>query len=203
MLAAGTSMLLMIPSASNKRVLHPGKVLESNAEKVVCQFEEPITPAEGMDLIAFANIKDKFHQQGVRVIAYRALTETPIIELLRTGEPVSAEQRQTYRVASAAGDVRAKVGKEPSCLVVDISAEGFGAIVSAEYKLGAMVQVLFSLETYTINTAVRVQTVRQRADGQYRCGFLVAEKNNPARRVLQAMSLIMQRRQMRRLAGAA
>ena len=196
-------MLLMIPSASNKRVLHPGIVLESAAPHVICQLEEVISPEPGSNLIAFGLLKDQFHQQAVRVVAYRPTPKSPIIELLCTGDPVSAEQRQVYRVSAASLDVRAKVGKEPSCLVVDISAEGFGAIVATEHQLGSIVQVLFSVDEHTMNAAVRVQTVRQRGDGKYRCGFLVAEKGNPARKALNSMSLAMQRRQLRRMAGAA
>ena len=203
MLASGTSMLLLIPNQANKRVLHPGRVLESDGERAICQFEEMITPVEGADVIAFGLIKEKFFQQSVRVKTFHPTTDTPIIELTRMGEPVSAEQRQAYRVSVASCDVRAKVGKEPNCLVVDISAEGFGAITAAEHKLGSVVPILFSLEQHTINTSVRVQTARQRADGKFRYGFLVAEKLNPARKTLHAMSMVMQRRQLQRLAGAA
>ncbi|MBV8780974.1 MAG: PilZ domain-containing protein [Phycisphaerae bacterium] len=196
-------MMLLLPSNSNRRVLHPGLVLESDDKRVVCQFEEPIAPVEGSDVIAFGLVKEKFFQQSVRVKSYLPSNGSPIIEFQRTGDPVSAEQRQTYRASVTIANIRAKVGNEPNCLIVDISGEGFGAIATAEYKLGSVVQVLFSVEDQTVNTAVRVQTARQRADGKYRYGFLVAEKNNPARKALNLISLMMQRRQLKRLSGAA
>lgn len=183
MLAIGTSMLLLIPSKSNHRVLHPGEVIESDSERVVCRFEEAIAPAEGSDVIAFGLMNGQFLQQAVRVIANVPGINTCTIELLRTGEAVSAEQRQAYRVSVVTSDVYARIGKEQACPVIDISAEGFGAIASGDYKLGSSVPVSFTIDKLTIDTTVRVQTARTRPDGTCRYGFLVAEKSNPAKSV--------------------
>ena len=203
MLATGTEMYLLIPDASNKRILHPGKVIESDAQGFVGEFEEPIAPPVGADVNAYGKVRGKFFQQGAAGVAIRQTEPQPVIAFTRVGELVSAENRQTYRVCVAMAGIAARIESEKKCAVVDMSAEGFGAVASKVYELGSLVQVAIEYEGHAISTLARVQTVKARPDGKFRYGFLVNEKKNSPRKALEQISASVQRQQLRRLAGAA
>ena len=217
MLATGSSMFLFIPDASNERVLHPGKVIESNAQNFVAEFEEAITPVVGSDVFAYGDVRGKFFQQAASVVELGQLcgtdvqpedsAETGIISVpqfafLRVGEPVSAENRQTFRVSVATSGIVALIGREGLCRVVDLSPDGFGAIVAAEYKLGSLLPVTLNFDGRVIATTARIQTVKARPDGTFRYGFLASEKGT-VRNSLEQISMSIQRTQLKRLAGAA
>jgi hypothetical protein len=119
------------------------------------------------------------------------------------GEAVSAEQRQLYRVSVPLADIRARVGTELNCHVVDISPEGFAAITRQQYVIGATVQIHFIYQGETVLAQARVQTARPTNDGRYRYGFFIGDRISPARRALSQISMAVQRQQLRRLAGAA
>ena len=206
MLGVGTTMFLLIPNASNKRVLYPGKVTESDGLQFVSEFDESITarlPAAGTEMIAYGEMRGKFYQQGATVVELRAGEAKPVIVFARSGDPVSAEQRQTFRVSVALSGIVAKVGDEHGCQVVDLSPEGFGVISSKELKLGSLINVSMALDGQAIANAARVQTAVKRPDGTYRYGLLIANRKDPARRILEQASSAMQRLQLRRLSGAA
>jgi hypothetical protein len=203
MLTSGNPMFLMIPNASNSKELHPGTVLVADGKSYEAEFEEAITLAEGADVNAYAEVRGKFFQQGAKVTAVREEGERKIYVFERVGEAVSAEQRQTYRVSSVTTGIVARIGKEERCPVVDVSPEGFGAIVTQRCEVGAMVTVLLRFWNEDLTATVRVQTCQARPDGKFRYGFLAPEKNSPARKALQKISATIQRAQLSRLSGAA
>jgi hypothetical protein len=203
MLLAATDMFLLIPGESNQRILHPGKVLESSSENFVVQFEQAILPEVGSDVVAYGEVNRKFFQQGAKTLEVRLPGPTPVLAFARCGEPVSAENRQTFRVSTVTCGITAFVGKERNCPVVDVSPEGFGAVVKGDLMVGSLVPIEFQYEGHTIKTPARVQTIKVRPDGQIRYGFLAPEKLGTTRRSLQQMTSALQRAQLRRLAGAA
>ncbi len=151
MLAAGTEMFLFIPDDANGRILHPGKVIESDATSYVVQFDTAIAPPPGSDVNAYGEVRGKFFQQGAKVAAIREAAPKAIIAFTRAGEPVSAENRQTFRVSVISANIVAKVGKEKNCPIVDISPEGFGAIAKAELKVGTLVPVEFQHANHIVS----------------------------------------------------
>lgn len=203
MLAAGTDIFVLIPNAANTRVLHPGKVLEVDAQHVVAEFDDSITPAAGSEVIVYGNYLGKFYQQGAAVIELRTAGLKPIIGFSRIGDAVSAEQRQIYRVTVALSGIVANLGKERSCQVVDMSPEGFGAISAKEHKLGSTIEIAMVCEGQDITAMARIQTCKKRYDGKFRYGMLIPDRKNPARKSLELASASIQRQQLRRLSGAA
>lgn len=203
MLAAGTEMFLLIPDDSNGRILHPGKVIESDATSFVAEFDTAISPAIGSDVNTYGEVRSKFFQQGATVTEIRQATPKAIVAFARAGDPVSAENRQTFRVSVISANIIAKVGKEKNCPVVDVSPEGFGVIAKAEFKVGILVPVEFQHAGNVVSAPARVQTIKPRPDGKFRYGFLAPDKKSEARRSLQQITSLMQRIQLRRLAGAA
>jgi hypothetical protein len=203
MLNAGSVMYLWIPDESGERILHSGKVIESDAETFVAEFEEPLAPPVGADVNAYGEVNGKFHQQGAAVTAIRRPLPNPVIAFKRVGKPVSAENRGSYRVCVATWGIYARIGPEDKCLVVDVSPEGFGVITQEPCKLGALVEVSLSYEGETITGRARCQTARLRSDGRGRYGFLSLEENRDMRKTLERITAAVQRMQLRRLARVA
>lgn len=137
------------------------------------------------------------------VVTLSEAREYYAVALKLVGEPASAEQRQIYRVSVPTADIRARIDREVNCHVVDVSSEGFAAVTRQEYKIGSTVKASFNFEGNDVQADARVQTMKRRSDGKYRYGFFVAEKKSPARKALAAISIAMQRQQLKRLAGAA
>lgn len=204
MLAKDAEMFLMIPAESKKkRVMHAGKVLESNNTHFVAEFADSINLTAEENVVAFGERGGKFFQQGAIVREVRAAGQKPVFMFERVGEAVSAEQRQIFRVSTANSAILAQIGKEKNCRVVDISPEGFGAISKVQLELGALVSVSFSHEQQTVSTMARVQTVKHRHDGSFRYGFLAPDRNSDARKTLAKLAGTFQRLQLQRLSGAA
>jgi hypothetical protein len=203
MFLVGTPLFLLVPDSSRKRILHPGKVVRCEEGAIIAQIEEAMTVAEGMEVVVFCSVRGKFMQQGATVIAQGEPAIKGGFAFKLVGEAVSAESRQTYRVSVAVANVKAQIGKEKDCLIVDVSPEGFAVITRSEDTLGSSVQVNFCYEGQTVSTPARVQTVQTRADGKFHCGLLVIEKGSSARKALAQISGAMQRQQLKRLSAAA
>jgi hypothetical protein len=203
MLVVGDAIFLLIPSAANKRVLHPGTVTESDATSFAVKFEDPIAPAVGTELNAFCEVHGKFFQQGASVVEIREPGNNPVIAFNRSGEPVSAENRQTFRVSIAAATIVVRLEKERNCQLMDVSLEGFAVLAEKKYDLGSLVTCNFTYEGIAVTAKVRVQTMQVRRDGKIRYGLHVPKVNAEARKALQQISSAAQRAQLRRLRGAA
>ena len=67
----------MIPSPSKGRILHPGKVIESNSTSFVVEFAEPIAPAVDSDVNVYCEVNGKFFQQVRRGSPKSVLARRP------------------------------------------------------------------------------------------------------------------------------
>jgi hypothetical protein len=199
MLAAATPVFLLIPEpGATQRILHPGTVIEANGSNFMAVFEEPIQPDIDADVVAFGTVGGKFFQQGAVVTEQRDLDDRKVLAFAKVGEVTSAEQRQTYRVSFASLDMAARVDKEKNCHVVDVSPEGFAAIADGPHKLGSIVQVSIACDQQVLSASARVQTIQERFDGKCRYGFLIPKSNIAARKMLEQISGVAQRAQLRR-----
>jgi hypothetical protein len=203
MLASGDPMFLMLPDPTNEKVLHPGEVLTSTPEAFEAAIEAPIAPRVGEELNVYAEVSGKFFQQSARLTAIREEGEKRTFAFARVGQAVSADQRRNYRISSVTTGIVARIGAEERCPVLDISSEGFGAIVQRRYEVGSLVKVLLRFWNEDLLADICVQTVQARPDGKFRCGFLAVEKNSPARVALQKLSSSLHRSQLYHFAGAA
>jgi hypothetical protein len=197
-------MYLLVPTGSDKRVLHPGKVIESNRESFAIQMDTPVTLNAGFETLAYCEVRGKFFQQGATLTESR--TDSPVVTTYvfkRTTEPVSAEQRQTFRVSVALSNIRAEIGNQKNCHVVDLSPEGLAAIASPGFSQGSVQKISIVYENQTITADASVQTIKVMPTGKVRYGLLVPASNVTARKALQKISVTFQRTQLKRLAGAA
>jgi hypothetical protein len=203
MLNAGNSMFLFVPNANNERILHPGKVIESDRQNFVVEFEKIVPLTSGSDVNAYGEIRGKFHQQGAIVGEIRQQEPSSVVAFTRVGEPVSAENRQMYRVCVVNSGIRVRIANQDHCNVVDISPSGFAAVADGEFRMGWLVEINLKHEGKTVAAMARVQTIKERPDGKFRYGFLVPQNNVTARKMLEQVSHSIQRLQLRRFAGAA
>ena len=204
LLGIGTELFLLDPERSaTRRVMVPGRVVEQTPGGFVAELDEPLAIAPGGPAVAFAADGLRFLQQGVTLTDARADAARPTYAFARVGEPVSAEQRQTYRVSVALLGLTATVGDDDGCPLLDVSPEGFGVVSPRTLNLGSSAPVAFAHDGIAISTVARVQTLRERPDGQYRVGFLAPDRHGPARKSLQQMTNAFQRLQLRRMSGTA
>lgn len=203
MFATGSEFFLLLPNATPKRVLHPGRIVSCAGGVFCAELSETLALGEGREVLVFAMVRNKFMQQGAAVVANEETAAPNTLRFTLVGEPVSAESRQTYRVSVALADLLAVVGKEKDCQVVDVSSEGFAVIAKSAFEMGASVKVSFTAEGQTVDGLARVQTVKMRNDGKFRYGFLIADRLSPARKALNAISMAVQRQQLKRLSAAA
>ena len=202
MLSVGNAVFLLIPSQSKKRILHPGEVVESGPTTFTAKFADPIAPTVDCDVNAFCEVNGKFFQQGALVTEIRPGPPN-VIAFRRNGEPVSAETRQSFRISVANEGFTSRVERVRSCSVVDISPEGFAAVVTDRLDLGSVVKIKLDCDAQTVESPARVQSVKDLPTGQFRYGFLVPRGNTAARKMLQKISADMQRLQLKRIRRAA
>lgn len=201
MLFRGNQMFLVLPSQTKERILHPGKVGECDLQTFVSEFEDSLNVSVGDEVIAYAELRGKFMQQGARIIEVRSSEPVSVMAFDRIGTPVSAESRELYRVCTVSSNMIGMVGKCDLGPVVDVSSAGFAMIAMGNYQIGSVVPVTVNFEGRTLSGTALVKTAKPRFDGKTRYGFLAVE--HTARKELEKMSMTIQRTQLRRMAGAA
>jgi len=157
---------------------------------------------EGQSLMLFFNGPDGFMQQPAKITD--PLEGDPTYVLETTGEAVSGESRQFFRVCTVLVDYHASVGDEDSCKVVDVSAMGIAVVSIKERAVGDCLTVSFALGQKAFKGECIVQSVR-RSRGGWRYGLLCVNGRGSGNLDdgLQKLTMDAQRTQLKRLSGAA
>ncbi|MBN1566829.1 MAG: hypothetical protein JXA73_03215 [Acidobacteria bacterium] len=200
MLGVGSPIFIIIPGESKEPVFHHGKVIESDAEKFVAEFDamEPL-PVD-FPVIAFNEEDGRFYQQKAIVKALGRTKPNLVLTLERVGAPVSAERRGSYRVRMMKVSLTGKIGDERRCTITDVSPEGFAAVTKKSLQIRSLVNVHIEYETHVLEGQAFVQSVHPNPDGKYRCGFLIPERDAKMRRTLERIASTFQRIHLRSLA---
>jgi hypothetical protein len=200
-LSLNASAFLAIPDPQNKRVLHEGKVIKIDDTRVVLQLEQALT-AELGDVTLFANKRGKFFQQAATLVSIGSAIPMTV-ELQTIGEPVSAEQRGSYRTCVISWCIPVHVNKLTNCQLADVSAEGIGVICPKPLTVGTMVDVALDVDGMKILGQLKVQTAKIMPSGKLRFGLFVPDRRSETRQQLQKLAAYMQRAQLKRMSGAA
>ncbi len=196
-------VFLLIPGETRERILHQGRTLETDADIVVVEFIDPIIPLVGSDVNLYATFRGKFYQHGASVLEFRQ-SRPSVIAFKKVGEPVSAESRGSYRVSTVTLEINARIAREDSCKVVDISPEGFAALTEQDYAIGSVVDTSLVCEGLACSGQARVQTLKILPNGNRRYGFLAIDKKGSAmHKILSQITAAVQRTQLRRLSRTA
>ena len=121
MLNTETKLFLCIPTESPERVLRPAKIVSIENDMFAVEPEEPELALEaGQEILIYYEIKQTFMQQPARIDALLDTEHNPTVGLVTTGEPVSAESRQCYRVSTVMSDLVAGIESQ-DCPLLDVS----------------------------------------------------------------------------------
>ncbi|MDB5327770.1 MAG: hypothetical protein JWM57_3339 [Phycisphaerales bacterium] len=204
MLKLNTAAFLAIPNENNKRVLSEGKVRAIEGV-TSCQldFEQVAGLAVGTEVTLFAETRGKFFQQGATVAGETFENGITTIAFALVGEPVSAEQRGSFRTTAVMLNLPVGVDRVAGCILADVSPEGVGVISPKPLVVGSTVDVNLQMEAFSVVEKMKVQGVKALPSGKLRFGLYIPGKNTPSRRTLEKMASHLQRVQLRRLAGAA
>jgi len=203
MLSMDGGFFLHIPNGS-KRILHPATIVGTEDEIHTAELEEPDLPvADGQEVLIFYDFRREFMQQPACI---RRVTHDPklIIEFETTGEPVSAESRQHFRVSAVMTGLTATLGSENACPLLDVSRTGFSVVARQSYDLGSFVNAALRHENHQYRDRVCVQSIRDLSRGRIRYGLHCVDKNRHAGgtpKGLHQISVSLEREQLRRVAG--
>ncbi|MCH7808162.1 MAG: hypothetical protein IIB60_02955 [Planctomycetes bacterium] len=204
MVGIGSGFFVQHPGNSKRRILHPAKLVGVQGDVYTAELEESELFLEsGQEILVYYERSREFMQQAARIDVVDETDPNFIIRLTTTGEPVSAESRQHYRVSTIMLGLSAQFGPESSCAVLDVSATGFSVIAAKHYGIGTLVNTSIEHEGQTCIGNVSVQSVRPLEKGWIRYGLHCADAKKSDDNLaegLQQLSIQVQREQLRRLA---
>lgn len=224
----GADLFVQFPSESSQRILHPGVVKQStDGGYVVCFDEVDLSAVPGQDVLIFFEHQRQFMQQPARIDAAMEPDNTfddeateapasaqrmmagndepagPTLGIEVTGDMVSAESRECFRICTVLADMFACVGDDDRCPVLDISSTGFAVIATDRYQVGERIAASMNFDDIETEGDVCIQSVRELSDGRYRYGLHCASKGSgDMANKMPRISMAVQRRQLRRMSGA-
>ncbi len=211
LLNIGGAFFLQIPEESTERILHPAKVVGLTGNILTAEFEDRdlgITEfhhiVEREDLFIFFEARNSFLRQAACVLKILDDEPRPTIEFETTGEPVSAQSRECYRVSSITAGLTAKLAGEDQCPLLDVSCTGFSVISSRNYAFGSLVEATLIYQGEEYNDTVCVQSIRELSKGRIRYGLRCLEDRASAGNLpigLRRMTVVLESEQLRRLTG--
>ena len=133
MLASETKVFLNLPHESKRRILHPATVKEASKRGYTAELEESdVALQAGQDLFVYYQLKRKFVKQHARIDAVMQTAPVLVVGFQITGEPMSAESREWFRVSTVMANLTASVGAESECRLLDVSTVGFAIEAASE-----------------------------------------------------------------------
>lgn len=208
-LAVDSDIFLQITDGSKRRVLRHAKVVGARDDTFTAaleeDYDEDLDAGESRDILVLFQDDHKFLQQSASAVEVFADGRTALLTFKTTGEPVSAENRQCYRVAAFAAGLTVQLGNESQCPLLDVSCTGFSAFARRDLDVGSVIDAAFRFDGVEYSGKVCVQSRRQAPNGRTRYGLHCIENRFSEGRMpdgLRKMSIFLQREQLRRLAGA-
>ncbi len=199
MLGRDSGFYLHVPSTSAERLLHPGRVLRLHEGVYTAEMADlDVHVRPGQAVFVLFEAGTRFLQQPARIDA--VLQSQPLtIGFETTGDPISAEARQSYRVSTVTAGLTAMIGTE-DCPLRDISATGFAVVSTAAYLPGQTVDVVLEHEGRSYSGTARFQSIRRLPDGRIRYGLHGAADGGNLEKGLREIAMAIQRKQLQRRA---
>lgn len=200
MLARDSGFYLHVPTEAAERLLHPGRVLRLHEGMYTAEMEDLDASVQpGKAVILYFEAGNRFLQQPARIDAVLETQPKFTLGFETTGDPISAESRQTYRVSTATSGLTVMVGNE-HCPLLDISATGLAVVVSDAYLPGQTVMVVLAYDERIYSGTARVQGIRRLPDGRIRYGLHGADDTGNLEKGLREVTMAIQRKQLQRRA---
>lgn len=222
MLTAEMKFFVQIPLPPEKPTLYPATVLNFRDGAYTAVSTEAVRALEvGAECIIFYEIDREFMKHPARLDAFmtcdpedelttRDLIDLPVSDNLcvfgfqTVGDPVSAENRQCYRVSTVMADVTSTIGDEEGCKVLDVSTTGFSVYSSEQYDVGAVLDAKLQFQDKTFSGKVCIQNVIEHFSGKFRYGMYGinnATGTCDLEKGRQYINMEIQRQQLRRMTG--
>jgi len=216
----GNDVLFQEPTVSTRR-LRRSVVVSADGDTVSVRFVgEAFAFTAEQEVLMYFNGKREFMQQVGRIVevqlpaaapaefaATEGATEKkkekegPVFVIEPIGDPISAENRQHYRVSTISAGIEAHLGKDKNLQVQDLSATGLAVLSDVQYEIGKVLDVSIRHGEEACHGAVSVQSFRELESGRLRYGLRAIEKDPHARKffaTLQRISLAVQADQLQR-----
>ncbi len=205
MLKPGMKMFLSLPNESKRLILHPGTTKEAGEHRYTVELEESDLAVEaGQDVFVYYELDRKFVKQAARIEAAMKNALALTIGFQITGDIVSAECREWFRVSTALNDLTADFGPESNCRLLDVSSVGFAVEATECYEIGNTLPATLYFQGKHFTGKVRVQSVHELHGGRFRYGlhsFADKSSGGDLCKGQQQISAAVEREQLRRLAG--
>jgi hypothetical protein len=203
MLGADKNLFLSIPNESVLRILHPGTVVSVEHDIYTAELEEEDVPLEeGQEVFIYYEIDHTFMKQPARLETVTQGDPKTSISFATSGAPVSAEDRDCYRVPTAFKGLTVTVDPEKSCDLLDVSGTGFAVTASEHYGIGELVEVALRFRSEAFSGRACLQSMKKLGEGRIRYGLYCVDQKIAAgslSRGLHAISLAIQREHLRAL----
>jgi len=205
MLKMDSELYIQNPTVTDRRALHIGAVTESGPETMALSFEDVrFELAPDQDIVIYYTAKRKFMQQAAKIVEVPESESALMVVVKTSGDAVSAEGREHYRVSTISADIKARLGKERNCTLVDISATGFAVICHKEHALGSTDNASVTYGDDTYEGTVCIQSVRDIGRGRIRYGMRYLEDEATAGTLkagLRKVSIAVERQLLKNQSG--
>jgi hypothetical protein len=209
MLSLDTEMFMKGSDSSSRGFLHGGKVVEVDRGSYTAQFAKDVVGCEvGQEVFVYYKRDREFMQQPVTIqeVTLAEGDEYAAVAFEPTGEAISAENRQCYRVSTAVTELTARLGDEVECQLLDVSVTGFAVMATKMHGIGATVDATLYFDGKEFPGKARIQSIREMEQGRVRYGLHGLRKSEGGGELLRGMetlSAAVQRIQLRRVAGVS
>ncbi len=179
----------------------------TEGEETLFSFDAEHAPAKplpvGREALVLYNGPKGFLQQPVRITGTPIDTGTPIYRLVTTGDPVSAENREMFRVGMILSGHTATIGDGDEAVIADVSIMGLSVISERTYQMGEVVDVSFEVLGESYAGQCRVKSIKALAKGT-RYGLLCLNGTDMGdlEKGLGKLTMEAQRAQLRRMSRA-
>ena len=206
--AIGLTVFVRFPGETKRRVLYPSTVTQlSGTDSLTIQPEVAgLTYEVGQELLIYFERRRQFVQQPAKVEALLDSEAGHFVVLKTTGEAVSAESRQCYRVSTILSELTVTFDGVEGCSLRDVCVTGFAVVSPKQYKTGQILNVELVFEGKRYTGQGSIQSMTQMPDGQTRYGVNCVKSTASPQSLpkgVQQVSMSVQRRQLSRLAGGA
>ena len=202
----GTGCFVQVPDESSQRILHSVVVEGFTNNTYTAELQEDATLLEsGQDIFIYYECRNEFTRQPARIHVIANRESGRAFTFQFTGDAVSAESRQCYRVSTVMAAVTATFGGEENRPVVDVSPTGFAVIAAEQYKAANIVNVTIRFEGETFSGQGRIESIRELSAGRIRYGLHCVDGKSTGEMLgkgLQQISTAVQRQHLHRLSRA-
>ena len=208
MLSKDLGIFVQLPNESERRVLHPGTVIDASNGTYTIEFEEENSFIEaGQEVHYYYEIKNKFVQHTAHIDMVSQTNPKCVVCIKLIGDSIPSDSRQCYRVSMVMANFTAKIGPEDNCQLLDVSATGFSVFAKQRYNLGETIDATLRYENDTFTGRAHVMSINETSKpGRFRYGLHCVDDKKSNRELLRGLQLIsvsVQRQQLRRIAKSA